>query len=446
MNSIMFVGASIFWGTLVLSLLVGIHEAGHFIFARLQGMRVSEFFFGMPCKYKLSYRLRRWGTEVGITPVLIGGYNRICGMNPHLPQAMSSVFAYVQKKGSVSIEDVVRACDISHEEARASLEMLCDWCSIKEVDGTFLTQRRDPQGRCVFDTNHDFSLQGTHPEGAPNPLDDPQASFEQEKACTYTGKKFLQRMLTLAAGPLFNIMLAFVLFVVCLSFIGFTTALNSNTIGKVVSGSYAEKVGLTSGDTIVSVDNRLTTTWEDTVQILSGARASNKPFIVEYLHQGTRQRTTLDFTDKDAHESFGIVAQTKQMYLSIPEALGFGVRATFATLSFIGKLFIPTQTLEAVSQTSSVVGISAVAARAAEQGIQPLLMICGMISLSLGCMNLLPIPPLDGGKALMEIIEFITKKPVSMRCQMIVSYVGIGLFVVLFVVALRQDIIRIIAQ
>lgn len=445
MDSVIFIGASVFWGTLVLSLLVGIHEAGHFIFARLQGMRVSEFFFGMPCKYKLSYRLRTWGTEVGITPLLIGGYNRICGMTPHLPQHMKRVFAYVQEKGSVSVLDVVSDLGISEEDAHAALSMLCDWCSIKEVDGRFLTQRRDAQGRCVFDTGHDFSSQAVSQEGAPNPLDDPDAGFAQEKARTYTGKKFLARMCTLAAGPLFNIILAFILFVVCLSFIGFTTALNSNTIGKVVSGSYAEKVGLSSGDTIVSVDNRLTSTWEDTVQILSSARASNKPFTVEYIHQGTRQRTTLDFSNMSAREGFGIVAQTKQMYLTIPEALGFGVRATFATLSFIGKLFIPTETLEAVSQTSSVVGISTVAARAAEQGIQPLLMICGMISLSLGCMNLLPIPPLDGGKALMEIIEFITKKPVSMRVQMIVSYVGIGLFVLLFIVALRQDILRLIA-
>ena len=85
----------IFWGLLVLSLLVFVHEAGHYGMARLCGVRVTEFFLGMPFKYKLSHKSKKYGTEVGVTPLLFGGYTRICGMEGELdellPQALMSV-------------------------------------------------------------------------------------------------------------------------------------------------------------------------------------------------------------------------------------------------------------------------------------------------------------------------------------------------------------------
>ncbi len=64
------------------------------------------------------------------------------------------------------------------------------------------------------------------------------------------------------------------------------------------------------------------------------------------------------------------------------------------------------------------------------------------MSLSLAFMNLLPIPPLDGGKVVIEAIQAVRRRPVSMRVQQGVSMVGIALFMLLFFVLLRQDIVR----
>ena len=82
MSVLMAVLSPLFWGLLVLSALVFIHEGGHFLAARAFGVRVSEFFLGMPSRLRLSFKSRRMGTEFGITPILLGGYNRICGMEP----------------------------------------------------------------------------------------------------------------------------------------------------------------------------------------------------------------------------------------------------------------------------------------------------------------------------------------------------------------------------
>ena len=70
------------------------------------------------------------------------------------------------------------------------------------------------------------------------------------------------------------------------------------------------------------------------------------------------------------------------------------------------------------------------------------MLFCAIISLSLGFMNLLPIPPLDGGKILVEIIQAVSRHQLSMRTQSIISYVGLAFFLFVFVVVLRNDLVR----
>ena len=84
------------------------------------------------------------------------------------------------------------------------------------------------------------------------------------------------------------------------------------------------------------------------------------------------------------------------------------------------------------------------ASEAASAGISSLIMLVAAISMSLGFMNLLPIPPLDGGKILIEVIQIIIRKPLSIKVQNILSYIGIAFFLFVFVVALRNDIIHLI--
>lgn len=86
----------IFWGVIVLSVLVFAHEAGHFLCARISGVRVTEFFLGLPCRFHLSKRSRTRGTEYGITPILLGGYTRICGMSGSGNEYLASILAGVQ--------------------------------------------------------------------------------------------------------------------------------------------------------------------------------------------------------------------------------------------------------------------------------------------------------------------------------------------------------------
>ena len=90
------------WGIVTLSALVIIHEGGHFIVAHLQGVRITEFFIGLPCRLHWSRKSRSFGTEFGVTPIFLGGYNRICGMEGTPDELLAPCLAIVQREGRVS--------------------------------------------------------------------------------------------------------------------------------------------------------------------------------------------------------------------------------------------------------------------------------------------------------------------------------------------------------
>ena len=65
--------SSLFWGVVTFSVLVFIHEGGHFLAARACGVRVTEFFLGLPCRFNIHRVSRKNGTKFGVTPILLGG-------------------------------------------------------------------------------------------------------------------------------------------------------------------------------------------------------------------------------------------------------------------------------------------------------------------------------------------------------------------------------------
>ncbi|MFR7797382.1 MAG: site-2 protease family protein [Collinsella sp.] len=77
MDTVLSVLSSVFWGLLMLSVLVFLHEGGHFLAARACGVRVTEFFLGLPCRFDIHHTSRRIGTKFGVTPLLLGGYAAI---------------------------------------------------------------------------------------------------------------------------------------------------------------------------------------------------------------------------------------------------------------------------------------------------------------------------------------------------------------------------------
>ena len=132
------------------------------------------------------------------------------------------------------------------------------------------------------------------------------------------------------------------------------------------------------------------------------------------------------------------------MKLSLLESAGVALGYGKAVVQFALRLLMPQHTMEVLQGTSSVVGISAMASEAASQGAYPLILFLAFVSMSLGIMNLLPIPPLDGGRFVIEVFQKITGRVVGYRAMNVMTFAGLALMLVFFVVMLNQDIHRFI--
>ena len=356
-------------GTVVLGFLVAIHEGGHFLAARAFGVRVTEFMIGLPGPH---IGVQRGETKFGVTAIPLGGYARVCGMepgamSPYLQAALSSVYA----RGTALMEEVARDCGCTDDEAYEALEELVEWGSIigpKNTDefNTYRVPNRKPTARQQRRAHrkglpHPAQLE----EGKPHLLADPRAFFASEYRQQYRSLPSWKRMAILLAGPGVNLLFAMLAFVLIYSLIGF--------------------------------DYQNTATGEVTHVTVDPLRA----------------------------------IEAGLMYI------GMVVQA-------VAGLFNPQTAAETVSNSTSVVGIAVMSKSAFEAGFTNALMFTSMLSVSLGVMNLLPIPPLDGGRFVIELYQRVRRKVVGARAMNYLSFAGVALFVMFFLVMMNQDIQRFI--
>ena len=355
--------------TVVLGFLVAIHEGGHFLAARAFGVRVTEFMIGLPGPH---IGVQRGETTFGLTAIPLGGYARVCGMepgnmSPYLQAALTSVYA----RGTALMEDVARDCGCTDDEAYEALEELVEWGSIigpKKTDeyNTYRVPNRVPTSR---QQRRAHRLGLPHPlaleEGKPHRLEDPHAFFASEYHQQYRSLPAWKRMVILLAGPGVNLIFAMLAFVLIYSVIGF--------------------------------DYQNTSTGEVSHVTVEPLRA----------------------------------VEAGLMYI------GMVVQA-------VAGLFNPQTAAETVSNSTSVVGIAVMSKSAFEAGLTNTLMFTSMLSVSLGVMNLLPIPPLDGGRFVIEVYQRIRRKVVGARAMNYLSFAGIALFTLFFLVMMNQDIQRFI--
>jgi regulator of sigma E protease len=133
-------------------------------------------------------------------------------------------------------------------------------------------------------------------------------------------------------------------------------------------------------------------------------------------------------------------------HMPVPDAIAASVKTVWSvitgTLDFIIKAFSGHGSWEGLS---GPVGIAALAGKAAARGFLNLMYFTGMLSLSLGIMNLIPFPALDGGQLFMLVLEGMKRRPLSIRTYQVVNVVGMALFLVLTVLVTYRDILKMIA-
>lgn len=227
-------------------------------------------------------------------------------------------------------------------------------------------------------------------------------------------------------------------------------------IGELVAGGAAERQGMKTGDRVVAVDGKAIKHWREFVDIV---RLQPEQLItVQVLRDN--QTVTLQLTPTGEKDNQGIVrgklgVGLKSQPVHYPpnyiqsvsygpvESLGLAAEKTGKLIVFtvesMGKML---QGLISVNNLSGPITIAKVAGQTAEMGWESLIGFMALLSVSLGVLNLLPIPVLDGGHLLYHAAEGVMGRPLSERVQMIGMRIGIFLLMSLMLLAIFNDLSR----
>ena len=352
----------------------------------------------------------------------------------------------------VTVADLAVELELSEEVVLEACALLLGWGSIAPwyeegekpspsyYPTKYQTLPRDAAGYTTFDGRR-FDREHATTEGDVWELPCGEADFlAQERSHTYLGQGFLKRAFMLLAGILVNILTGFLLLMSIYSIAGVSVPVDSNMIGQVEEGSIAAKAGIEAGDTILSVDGVSCSSWMDVFDAI-GAAAGKDDIAIEYKHDGKNLSTSVALKEG---ERLGVYASTQVVHLDPITSARLSFSYVQQIAEGVMRLLQPQHTMEILDQSSSIVGISVMSSQAAAAGPATFLTFAALISFSLGFMNLLPIPPLDGGKLVIEIIQKVAGRELPLKVQTIVSYVGIVLFALLFVYMLRSDVLRFI--
>jgi regulator of sigma E protease len=225
-------------------------------------------------------------------------------------------------------------------------------------------------------------------------------------------------------------------------------------IGSIVPGGAAEQAGLKMGDRIVSVDAQPVTSFNSLVDLVKPRMNREVVFSVERGTEMMNVLVKIGEHTRDGHQE-GMLGVGAQGTPSIPDemrslqkfgpgiALIRGAQQTWETstltLKLVWKMIVGEVSTKNLTGAVGMVEYSGVIAR---QGVLPFLGFLAAISISLGIFNLLPIPMLDGGQILYQLVELLKGSPVSERIQLISQQIGVAMLLMLLSLTLYNDIAR----
>jgi regulator of sigma E protease len=285
--------------------------------------------------------------------------------------------------------------------------------------------------------------------------DDPRGADGNHPRAFLT-KPIGHRIAVVAAGPLANFALAIAIFA-GVHWVGIPTPQISELpeVGEVVADSPARQAGLQAGDRILMVDAKPVSKWEDLVQTIH--QHINTPLQLR-VQRGT-QEFDVTVTPKagtiirDFEEvEVGLIGVAPHvdftvMRYSPPVAMWKGVEKTWELSALtVVSLVKMVQGKISPKHLAGPVGIFQMAGQQAKVGLLPLVSLMAVLSISLGILNLFPIPVLDGGHILFFALEGLWGKPISPRKQELATQIGLFLLVALMLTAFYNDLLRIFAN
>ncbi|MFD2239008.1 RIP metalloprotease RseP [Aureimonas populi] len=272
-----------------------------------------------------------------------------------------------------------------------------------------------------------------------------------ERAGAFHTASLPRRAATVAAGPVANFILAIAIFAGVAYVNG--RVVGDPVVAEVQADSPAAQAGLMPGDRILAADGQTIAYFSDFQRHVS--TRANIPIAVTVERNGSPVELTVTPEERTQTDNFGnefqvpvigVVANDASSSfrveeLSLGQSLAFGASQTWfvteRTVHFIGGIFTGSQPSD---QIGGPIRIAQISGQAATMGFAPLLNLAALLSISIGLLNLLPIPMLDGGHLLFYAAEAVRGRPLSERVQEIGFRIGLALVMGLMIFAFWNDL------
>jgi len=271
-----------------------------------------------------------------------------------------------------------------------------------------------------------------------------------ERAVSYHHKRLLSRAAVTFAGPAANFIFAAIVFAVLFATVGqpFTPAL----VGDVVPGSAAAEAGFQPGDRIVAIDGSSVERFEDIRARV--ALSANTGLSVTVVRGGAERQLTVTPRRVEVPDGFGGKQRIGQIGIKAPGAMEFvrhrplvavwyGIRETGAVASnslvYLGRIFTGK---ESGRELGGPLRIAQISGEVAQVSLIGLVQLVATLSVSIGLINLFPIPMLDGGHLLFYAVEAVRGRPLGARAQDLGFRVGLLVVLSIFVFATWNDLVH----
>jgi regulator of sigma E protease len=276
---------------------------------------------------------------------------------------------------------------------------------------------------------------------------------EAEKKDSFVFQPVASRLAVVAAGPLANFVLAIVIFASIFMIIGKQTT--SARVDTVVPASAAAAAGFKPGDLVTAIDGEKIESFADMQRIVSVSAGEPMTIEVERANALVTLKATPQL--KEIKDHFGNVhrlgvlgisrsmapGDIKTQKMGPVDAVVEGAKETWfivdRTFGFIGGVFTGR---EDAKELGGPIRIAQVSGQVATAGLVPLIHLVGVLSVSIGLLNLFPIPLLDGGHLLFYGIEAVRGRPLSERAQEMGFRIGLALVLMLMIFATFNDILH----
>ena len=407
---------------LVLSLLVFVHELGHFIFAKRAGILVREFAIGFGPKL---FATKRGETLYSLRILPLGGYVRMAGEDAEMVEIKTGTMVYATQtpEGKLNHLYLFDPQGLEAESlvvgrlVEADLERQL-YVVLEDPDGNEAKYFLDPQANIHYSEKTELQI----------------APYDRQFGSKTAG----QKAMTIFAGPLFNIVLTIILFAIYTFVTGIEDRL---PVDQAIPDSPAAKAGIRENDLIVAINGKKVNTMDSLRYELLESKGETVTITVD------RNGQKLDFpvTPQKSGEVYqiGVYFNVNEMKrdATLWEAAIDGFRQTYdwsvMIMDGFGKLVTGQLGLKSLG---GPVQMGSITGEAAKAGYESLIRWTALLSLNLGIFNLLPIPALDGSRLVFIGIEAVRGRPISPNKESLVHFIGFALLMMLMLVVTFNDI------